>query len=172
LEEHLVRFRYNFADKFSFSGQGILGIKGLESDFLASRNFALDTYSASPELSWQPNTFVKVALNGKYSEKSNSANLERAVLRKAGLTMRYSQMGKGSLQGEFNVLNVAYTGEGGTALAFEMLEGLQKGINTTWNVGIQGKIAKNLQLNVNYNGRNGESGRTIHQGGMQVRAFF
>jgi hypothetical protein len=172
LEEHLVRVRYNFAEHFSFIGQGILGRKELASDFLASRSYMLDTYSASPEFAWQPNTNIKVALNGRYGEKKNSFNLEQSILRKAGVTMRYSQMGKGSVQGEFNLLNVSYSGEGGTALAFEMLEGLQKGINMTWNLGVQGKVAKNLQLNVNYNGRRGESGRAIHQGGMQVRAFF
>ena len=34
------------------------------------------------------------------------------------------------------------------------------------------KVAKNLQINFNYNGRKSEETNAIHSGGMELRAFF
>ena len=53
-----------------------------------------------------------------------------------------------------------------------MLEGLQQGLNTTWSINIQRNLAKNLQLSLNYNGRKSQENSTIHNGGIQLRAFF
>ncbi|MCB0760118.1 MAG: hypothetical protein KDC12_01255 [Flavobacteriales bacterium] len=173
LTEHLVRFRWNLSSALSFAGIGTYSQKELTSDYLSNRNYALDVYAITPELAYQPSPNVRVALQGRYTEKYNRIQLqERAVVRKLGLTGRYSDMGKGSFTAELNALVLSYTGEEGNAISFEMLEGLTPGFNLTWLVGIQRKIAGNLQLNVNYNGRRGDSGRMIHQGGMQIRAFF
>ncbi len=53
-----------------------------------------------------------------------------------------------------------------------MLESLKTGNNYTWNLGYQRSISKNLQISVQYNGRKSETNKTIHSGGMEVRAFF
>ena len=53
-----------------------------------------------------------------------------------------------------------------------MLEGLKKGDNFTWEVLLNKRIAKNLSLTLNYNGRNSSGGKTIHTGTMEMRAFF
>jgi hypothetical protein len=53
-----------------------------------------------------------------------------------------------------------------------MLEGLKTGNNFTWGLSYQRKVATNLQLNFNYNGRKSEATNTIHSGGMELRAFF
>jgi len=57
-------------------------------------------------------------------------------------------------------------------LGFEMLEGLAPGFNGTWNLNVQYNVGQNLQLTVNYDGRAGQNFKSIHLGGMQVRAFF
>ena len=59
-----------------------------------------------------------------------------------------------------------------SSIAFEMLEGLKTGNNFTWGLSYQRKIAKNLQINFNYNGRKSEDTKAIHSGGMELRAFF
>ena len=58
------------------------------------------------------------------------------------------------------------------ALSDEMLEALQQGFNTTWTFSVQRNLAKNLQLSLNYNGRKSQENNPIHNGGVQLRAFF
>jgi hypothetical protein len=53
-----------------------------------------------------------------------------------------------------------------------MLEGLRSGANYTWNFSYQRSVSRNLQLSLQYNGRKSENNRTIHSGGMELRAFF
>jgi hypothetical protein len=73
---------------------------------------------------------------------------------------------------EVNYYRIRYNGESNNSLSFDMLEGLAGGNNFTWSTSIQRSVAKNLQLNLIYNGRKPEDAKTIHSGGVQVRALF
>jgi hypothetical protein len=53
-----------------------------------------------------------------------------------------------------------------------MLEGLQVGQNTTWRIGFQKNMSNNIQISINYNGRKSENNKAVHNGSMQMRAFF
>ena len=81
-------------------------------------------------------------------------------------------MKKGSFSGRFVYINIDYNAALNSSIAFEMLEGLKTGNNFTWGFTYQRKVAKNLQVNFNYNGRKSEESKTIHSGGMELRAFF
>jgi hypothetical protein len=53
-----------------------------------------------------------------------------------------------------------------------MLEALKPGRNSTWTLGYQRSVSKKIPISIQYSGRNSENSRTIHAGGMEVRAFF
>ena len=89
-----------------------------------------------------------------------------------GIDLRYNQLKKGSFTGNLNLININYLGENNTSVAFEMLEALQPGRNSTWTIYYQRTMANNLQLTLNYNGRKSKDVSTIHAGGVQLRAFF
>jgi hypothetical protein len=113
-------------------------------------------------------------LDGRYAEKQNALQYggELGVLREIGSTFKYNQAEKGSLQGSLKMINIRYNGNQNSALGFEILEALKPGINYTWNLGYQRSVSKNLQLSIQYNGRQSKNSRTIHSGGMELRAFF
>jgi hypothetical protein len=67
---------------------------------------------------------------------------------------------------------IGYTGTNNSSLEYEMLEGLKKGNNFTWELLLNKRVAKNLDLTLNYSGRKPESIKTIHSGTVQIRAFF
>ena len=170
---HELRIRWNLAKKYTLKTNVILGRKKNASDYAPTRNFFLEYFEIKPEFAFQPNTEFRFSMNAKFSEKQNqSDNLELATIRDVGFDLRYNQAKKGSFNARMNYILITYTGDANTSLAFEMLEALKPGNNFTWGLSYQRKVAKNLQLNFNYNGRKSEDNNAIHSGGMELRAFF
>ena len=108
------------------------------------------------------------------SEKKNAEELggELSTVQEVGSTFKINQAEKGSLQGGMKLVNIDYSGIQNSALGFEMLEALKPGVNYTWNIGYQRSISKSLQLSIMYNGRKSLDTKSIHSGGMELRAFF
>jgi hypothetical protein len=114
----------------------------------------------------------RFSLVGEYGEKENRVGVERAEILKYGAEASLNTPGKGILQGGLNFYSIKYNGGENSSLSFDMLEGLNAGFNSTWNVSIQRTVANNLQLTLSYFGRKPEGVATIHSGGMQMKAFF
>lgn len=170
---HEVRMRWNISKYYNLRVNGILGRKKNASDYAPTRNYFIEYMSVAPVFSYQPSTAFRISLNGEYSQKDNSSDLnESAIIRDVGVDMRYNQKKKGSFNLKVNYILITYNASTNTSLAFEMLEGLKTGNNFTWGLSYQRKVAKNLQLNVTYNGRKSEDNSAIHSGGMELRAFF
>ena len=126
------------------------------------------------KIAYQPNTKFRLSLNGSYTDKENALSYggEKVYLTALGLELRYNQLKKGSFTGNVNYIYINYLGENNTSVAFEMLEALQPGNNSTWTVSYQRTLANNLQLTLNYNGRKSFETPVVHTGGVQIRAFF
>ena len=170
---HEVRLRWNIGKYYNLRANGVLGRKKNASDYAPTRNYDLEYFSITPTFSYQPNTTFRLSLNGEYAQKNNFSDLgETAIIRDVGFDLRYNQKSKGSLNLRTNYILISYNASTNTSLAFEMLEGLKTGNNFTWGLSYQRKVAKNLQLNFNYNGRKSENNSAIHSGGMELRAFF
>jgi len=65
-----------------------------------------------------------------------------------------------------------FDGSSNSSVGYEMLEGLLPGNNLTWQLSFQHQLANGLQINLSYNGRAAEDAKTVHTGGVQLRAFF
>lgn len=167
-----IGLRWNFYKTLSFFTDVRSGEKIADSDFLSGRNFRVVYTTIQPRLTWQPNTSMRLNLNGQASRKENTLGSELATIRKIGADMTFNSTEKGSLQAEVSYFKIDYNSTNNSSLAFEMLEGLTGGNNFTWSATIQRTVAKNLQLNLTYNGRKPEDVKTIHSGGVQLRAFF
>jgi hypothetical protein len=171
---HEGRVRWNLNQKFTLTTKGTTGNKAAGSDYLNGRNYTLNYLSTESRFSYQPGTAFRITFSGKYTEKDNDPELgaEKAILRDVGTEVRYNIVGKGSLLVNFNYINIYYDGLTNTSLAFEMLDALQVGQNLTWSMAYQRNLSKNMQLTLNYTGRTSQTTRTIHNGGVSVRAFF
>ena len=169
-----VAIRWNIKKIFTIETSGQKGIKVAAADYTSGRNYYLNYYFIKPSIIFQPSTTFRVSIDGRYSDKQNSEQYggDVAVVKELGSTFKYNRAEKGSLHGTFTTVNIKYSGIQNSALGFEMLEALKPGINYTWNLGYQHSISKTLQISFQYNGRKSENNKTIHSGGMEVRAFF
>jgi hypothetical protein len=88
----------------------------------------------------------------KYNGKNNSS---------LQLKASYNQ-----IQSNSNSLSAA------SPAGFIMLDGLNKGKNLIWNMDYTQRLAGNLELSLQYEGRKPGMSREIHTGRASVRAVF
>lgn len=181
---YLGRARLNFAQIFTLSVMAQQGEKTSLSDFFNRRDYTIVYQEIEPKISLQPSTNFRVSFLFNYKEKQNElpqrldafgeiiSGREKSVFRTVGTEIRTAGLNKGNLTANINWVNINFTGLDNSPVAFEMLEGLQNGQNFTWSLYYQRTLANNLQIDINYTGRSNTGTRTIHTGGVQVRAFF
>jgi hypothetical protein len=76
------------------------------------------------------------------------------------------------MNGEFSLYENKFIGDPLTPVSFQMLEGLQTGQNITWRLLVQKNLTDYLDININYQGRKSETSQVIHNGNIQLRAYF
>ena len=169
-----MNVRWNLSHDFMLNSSYQHGDKQNQSDFFSTRDYHILSDETEPRLSFQPNVSFRTILSYKYSFKKNTRGDlgEKALSNKIGLEIKYNTIGSGSLTAKFNLFDISYHGDSNSSIAYDMMEGLNKGKNATWNLSIQRNLSSFMQLSFNYDGRKSEDTRAIHTGGVQFRAFF
>lgn len=170
-----LRARYNITRIYSAEGRLTRGERATASDFFDTRNFTIERFEIEPKFIYQPSVRYRLTVSAIYTEKENTlitGNGERSEIQTASAEFRFNEAQKGSFSFAARYIFIDFNAPENNPLAFEMLEGLTAGQNITWDIRWQRNLANNLQLNLSYGGRKSDGIRTIHTGGMQVRAFF
>ena len=142
------------------------------SDFSA-RNYQLETVSIQPKIAYLFSQNTSLALFYQYQKKQNTINnLEKLNQKRVGLSFNFASEKKVTLNGEYSFYDNSFSGNELSPVAFQMLEGLQAGKNSTWRLLIQKNLTQYLDININYQGRKSDNSPTIHTGNVQLRAFF
>lgn len=171
---HELTGRLTFVKKYTLQTIYEIGQKTSNVDYTTGRNYRLNYWDLKPSFIYQPSTSMRFSLDARIARKQNAVEFggEKAAIFDMGITGKFNQLQKGSLQGQLNVVRINFNGDSNSPLGFEFLEALKLGTNVVWSFGYQRSISKNLQLSVQYNGRKSQGNKTIHAGGMEVKAFF
>ena len=165
--QHLVQKSW----LFNFSGNTILTKSNSEN--YANRNFEIESFLIAPKIGYLFSKNASWDIFYEFQQKENQIGaLERLTQTRFGTTFTYNSDKGFSMNGEFSMYNNSYDGNALSAVGFQMLEGLQPGKNQTWRLLLQKNLTQFLDININYQGRNSESSKTIHTGNVQLRAFF
>ncbi len=166
--------RWNTTEQFTLNLEYETGSVFSRSDLLTGRTYNVDVVRTEPQVTWQPNTRFRASAAISLTEKEASSEGETgaATLNEIETQARFSEPGKGSVEFTLSYINIQYDGNPNNSLGNEVLQGLRVGNNATWGLSVQRNLSKNLQVDITYNGRRSEGNRTIHVGGMQLRAFF
>ncbi|MEZ4918721.1 MAG: hypothetical protein R2792_06395 [Saprospiraceae bacterium] len=175
--------RVNFSPQWSLESNIIQSEKQSETENFAARNFDIQSWELAPKLNYAPDRSLRLA--GEYSHTNSKNSLpsgETARFHAGKIEINWTPASKPNAAG-FRAatvlrLNGTYTdirfdGQNNTALAYNMLNGLQNGKNYQWNIVLDRQLSQSLQLSLNYEGRKtGASNRLVHIGRAQVRALF
>ena len=145
----------------------------MSSENYSARNYHLNGYQVAPKISYLFSKNASWDLFYEYQKKANKMGLlETLAQSRFGTSFNYSSEKKLTMNGEFSMYENSYVGNSLTPVAYEMLEGLQPGSNSTWRLLIQKNLTNYLDINLNYQGRKSENSNAIHTGNIQLRAYF
>jgi hypothetical protein len=145
----------------------------MTSENYSARNYLLKGYQLNPKISYLFSKNASWDLFYEYQSKKNKlGSLETLAQSRFGTSFIYSSDKKLTLNGEFSIYENSFVGSSLTPVAYEMLEGLQPGSNSTWRLLIQKNLTDYLDINLNYQGRKSENSNAIHTGNVQLRAYF
>ncbi len=169
-----INLRWNISRKYLITLALEQSEKKSDSEFLSGREYRILSESAEPRFSYQPGTEFRATVSYKYLSKKNTLGMagEKAMSDRLGLELKYTTLNSGIMVAKLNLINIRYNSEENSYLAYEMLEGLKNGQNITWSFSVQRNLSSSVQLSLNYEGRKLNDSKTIHTGGIQVRAFF
>jgi hypothetical protein len=174
-QEQTLETNFNIVKTLTGNIKLAAGRNSYTSDFFEQNNFDLEIIRVTPTFTWLYKTLIRSSVGYEFENKLNPPELggELARANKLNFDMRYSQVGKQTVEVKFSFINFEYNGLTGTAKSFQILEGLQPGQNYIWTVSYDRNLNNNLQLNLSYNGRKtGTDGPVIHNGQAALRALF
>ncbi len=174
LQSAALRTRWNINRSYSLEMQIGMSERMNRAEFFMNRNYSIKSVSIEPVINYQLDNQWRLSLQGGYSTKENvlMSSGERSQIKKGGLEFRYSIPAKGNLSARYQLNFIDYPFSANTPLAFEMLEGLNAGLNHVLNFTWQQTLNAWLQLSVSYHGRKTPGTPPVHSGSMQVRALF
>lgn len=173
LKSHQLHFNHKFWESWLLNLKSSLGTNESISENFENRNYSLDTYEIFPKLSYLLTKQTRFDVFYQFMNKDNSlGEMESLDQQKLGFSFSYTNAEKISINGEFNYIDNNFKGSAFSPVAYQILEGLQPGVNFTWRLLFQKRITKYLDANLSYFGRDSKSAKTIHTGSVQLRAYF
>ncbi|OON69184.1 hypothetical protein [Hymenobacter sp. CRA2] len=148
--------------------------------YLQGRNFRIEEYEVTPELSYQPTGIWRFTGTYHHTTKrnvlaptpDNPTPDARGVFDELSLETRISQVGKRTLSGATSFVRVGFTGDVGSVVGLEILNALRPGNNVTWNLNLEQRLSNGLNITISYDGRKPNGLNAIHTGRMQASVLF
>ena len=164
--------RYTIKKMFTLKSEYQNGWITKSSEFMQNRNSQIYYNSIEGSVSYQHKTSIKLTALHKYTQKINKQGDEQSYNNNTSLEFNYTMPQKGNIMVKMSYFYIMFRGAASSPVAYEMLEALSPGSNGIANVVYQTTLWQNLQLNLSYEGRIGESYKMKHLGSVELRAYF
>ena len=172
-KSHQLQYQHLVQKSWLFNFAGSSSVSESTSENYPSRNFEINSYRVEPKIGYLFSRNASWDIFYEFQQKENQIGaFETLNQTRLGTSFIFNSEKGFSMNGEFSLYNNNFNGDTLSAVAFQMLEGLQPGKNQTWRLLLQKNLTQFLDVNINYQGRNSETSKTIHTGNVQLRAFF
>ncbi len=171
-----VRWNINKSFVTTLSYKQIKNVLNTNGPKFNNRNYLVLQNIIEPSLSYVHKTNFRLSLTYSYGQKKNTIDsLEKATNHKLTADVRYNILSSSTLNARFSLNQIDFTGYPGAAnstVGYILLDGLLPGKNYLWNLEFTKRLAGNIEMSVQYEGRKPGETRTIHIGRASIRAIF
>lgn len=172
-KRHQFDFTHKIQEQWLVLMKSVFSKTSMNSENFSSKNYIFREAVLNPKLSYLLDDNKRFDVYYRHKEMNNLiGELETLSQHKYGLSFTLNQNEKAAITGDINYYSNRFLGNINSPVAYQMLEGLQAGVNYTWSLFIQKKVTNFMDLNLSYSGRKSSNSRVIHTGNVQLRAFF
>lgn len=163
---------FEFFKGYTLMLEGYTNQSVSSSQFFPNRNFEINGKGPLVSIRYSGESNFSVELGAEQSNQKALNTLESLNMKKLFAKIDYSVAVKTLLMANYSLISNTFEGEASSPVAYEMLKGLQTGINSTWEVMLRKRISKTIEVEAGYHGRNVGKGNYVHTGSMLARALF
>lgn len=174
LNDWMLKARMNISRQYTFEFIQRFGTNNLITPKFSNRNYELETYTTEPRITFTEFTKYRVQASYQFIQKKNAMMYggEKALSNVFTLESKFNAVQNTSVTGRFSYNNISYNGAPNTTTSYIMLDGLLPGKNLLWMADFTKRLANNLELSFQYEGRKPADTRTIHIGRASIRALL
>lgn len=172
--EKALNLRWNISKTWSLHPTYLKGQENTQSELLTQQNYRIHFNEWKSEVNYRPTGKFQTSLTYSFESYENllEGQNENSKHHQLQTKFRYNWIGKGSINASLAYTEINFSGNENSSAAYQILQGLNPGNNLTWRLILNYELGENLQLSVNYNGRDSENRNTIHQSNVNVRYLF
>jgi len=173
--QRLSRFakaRYNIKKKVDISLEGEQGNSKSLAENYEAKNFNVSFYEITPKIVVRLNKSLRWSLSYSYLNQTNTTGPEIGTSKDFGGELTWRRLQKSNLNARMNFVINEFSGQRGSPVELEMLQGLTTGNNWVWSINYTQRIKKSIDASITYNGRKSGVNRTVHTFSAQMKILF
>ncbi len=173
LRDVTIKGRWNLSRSIATNFTNKYDRNQLITPSFTNRNYRVDEVSVEPSISYIYKSDFRVSLIYTYDKKKNTmGGFENAVNNQLATEVKYNVLSDGTINARFSLNNIKFNGDPNSTVGYILLNGLLPGKNYLWNLELTKRLAGNIELNLEYDGRKPASNPVVHTGRVAIRAIF
>jgi len=142
------------------------------SAMMQTRCYTILQHTVSGNIQLQFSNAYFASVNYAWGYKRNLEGEEYVRTHDLKATFNYKMLKRGVLSATLQYVGIRGQVSGESAVAYQLLNGLAVGQNVLWGVDYQCSITDYLQVSLQYEGRKAQGKRSVHTGGLSIKAHF